>query len=283
MWQQNDNGEGILWEEALSYSENLELAGYTDWRLPNSKELQSIIDYSRCPDTTDSAAIDPIFQISSITNEGGEKDYPFYWTSTTHIGYPNQGDRAVYIAFGRALGYMNGYWMDVHGAGAQRSDPKTGDPDDYPYGHGPQGDTIRIYNYVRCVRVNFSDNQPPEKPEPPKGEINGKTGEEYVYYASTTDPEGDNISYLFDWGNGMTSFIMGPYESGVECNASNIWFEKGYYEVKVKAIDEFGTESDWSNPLSVSMPKNKAVNTPFLTFLENHPHLFLLLRQILGL
>jgi len=42
--------------------------------------------------------------------------------------------------------------MDVHGAGAQRSDPKVGNPDDYPYGHGPQGDVIRIYNFVRCVR-----------------------------------------------------------------------------------------------------------------------------------
>jgi hypothetical protein len=42
--------------------------------------------------------------------------------------------------------------LDVHGAGAQRSDPKAGDPADYPYGRGPQGDVIRINNYVRCVR-----------------------------------------------------------------------------------------------------------------------------------
>jgi hypothetical protein len=42
--------------------------------------------------------------------------------------------------------------LDVHGAGSQRSDFKTGDPTDYPYGHGPQGDVIRIYNYVRPVR-----------------------------------------------------------------------------------------------------------------------------------
>ena len=49
------------------------------------------------------------------------------------------------------MGYMNN-WQDVHGAGAQRSDPKTGDPADYPTGHGPQGDAIRIYNYVRLVR-----------------------------------------------------------------------------------------------------------------------------------
>ena len=43
-------------------------------------------------------------------------------------------------------------WIDVHGAGAHRSDPKAGDPAEYSEGHGPQGDAIRIYNYVRLVR-----------------------------------------------------------------------------------------------------------------------------------
>jgi hypothetical protein len=42
--------------------------------------------------------------------------------------------------------------VNAHGAGAQRSDPKSGDPADYPRGLGPQADEIRIYNYVRCVR-----------------------------------------------------------------------------------------------------------------------------------
>jgi len=42
--------------------------------------------------------------------------------------------------------------QDVHGAGAQRSDPKSGDPADWPHGNGPQGDVVRIYNYVRVVR-----------------------------------------------------------------------------------------------------------------------------------
>jgi len=143
--------------------------------------------------------------------------------------------------------------------------------------------TGRINAYKALEALINQTNNPPEKPSPPSGEINCKTGEEYTYYASTTDPEGDDISYLFDWGNGMTSFIMGPYESGVECNASAIWFEKGDYEVKVQAIDEFGAESEWSDSLLVSMPKIKVKNTPFLTFLDNHPHLFPLIRQILGL
>jgi hypothetical protein len=155
MWMKNDNGAGILWENALSYAEGLEYAGYTDWRLPNAKELQSIIDYTRSPDSTNSAAIDTMFNCTPITNEAGETDYPYYWSGTTHCSLsPTNGAWAAYLSFGRAMGYMpeHGGWIDVHGAGAQRSDPKSGDPGDWPHGHGPQGDAVRIYNYVRCVR-----------------------------------------------------------------------------------------------------------------------------------
>jgi hypothetical protein len=152
MWMANDSGEGLNWEEALAYAEGFEYAGYGDWRLPDAKELQSILDYTRAPGTTGSAAIDPVFSSTGLTNEAGEPDFPSYWTSTTHANWSQvAGGYAAYVSFGRAMGYMNG-WEDVHGAGAQRSDPKAGDPADYPTGHGPQGDAIRIYNYVRLVR-----------------------------------------------------------------------------------------------------------------------------------
>jgi hypothetical protein len=159
MWSRNDSGDeddnGKTWEEALAWVEQKNANNhldYSDWRLPNAKEMQSIIDYSRAPDVTGSAAIDPVFDITQITNEGGEVDYPWFWTSTTHVRGNGSGSNAIYICFGRCLGYMNGVWMDVHGAGAQRSDPKAGDPADWPFGHGPQGDAIRIFNFVRLVR-----------------------------------------------------------------------------------------------------------------------------------
>jgi len=150
MWMQDDNGEGVLWQEALAYAEGKVFASYSDWRLPDAKELQSIVDYTRSPATSNSAAIDPLFNCTQITNEAGQADYPWYYSSTTHASM-NSGSAAAYVAFGRSLGNMNG-WIDIHGAGSQRSDPKTGNPDDYSEGHGPQGDAIRIYNYVRCVR-----------------------------------------------------------------------------------------------------------------------------------
>lgn len=183
MWSKSDNGIGANWEEALDwvYQKNQEnYIGYSDWRLPNAKELQSIVDYSRSPQTTNSAAIDPVFEVTPIIDEGGETNYPFYWTNTTHAdGAPDhQFIKAVYVAFGEALGFMeippysgNYVLMDVHGAGAQRSDPKQGDPNNYPHGFGPQGDVIRIYNFVRLVRsglvsdVNESKTSLPDQYE----------------------------------------------------------------------------------------------------------------------
>jgi hypothetical protein len=152
MWQQGDSGKGLNWQEALAYAEGLELAGHDDWRLPNVKELESLVDYTRAPDATGSAAISPLLHCTPITNEAGLADFPWYWSSTTHLDGPQGGAAACYVAFGRALGLMGGWWRDVHGAGAQRSDPKTGDPAWFPYGRGPQGDAIRIYNAARAVR-----------------------------------------------------------------------------------------------------------------------------------
>ena len=163
MWTQDDNGEGLNWESALAWAQQKNdenYLGYSDWRLPNVKELQSIVDYSRSPNTTSSAAIDAVFNCTEITNVGGETDYSYYWSGTTHENWSDvNGGFASYVSFGRALGWMeeppmSGHYtlMDVHGAGAQRSDPKDGDPDEYPNGNGPQGDVVRIFNYVRLVR-----------------------------------------------------------------------------------------------------------------------------------
>ncbi|MCP4374884.1 MAG: hypothetical protein GY794_01685 [bacterium] len=64
----------------------------------------------------------------------------------------------MYLTFGQAFGFMEDRRtgektkMNVHGAGAQRGDPKSGDPADWKGGFGPQGDEIRIDNYARCVR-----------------------------------------------------------------------------------------------------------------------------------
>jgi hypothetical protein len=148
MWPQSDNGSGIDWEHALAYAQSQNQAnylGYNDWRLPNTKELQSLVDYTRSPGATNSAnvgpAIDPLFNCTDILNDGGKADYPYYWTSTSAVPMANGTyASAWYVAFGRA---ENGSGEDLHGAGAVRFDKKI-----VGTGEGEE----RVLNYVRLVR-----------------------------------------------------------------------------------------------------------------------------------
>lgn len=155
-WMQTDSQQALSWGDALAHCESLSWAGHDDWRLPNAKELYSIVDTARAPDISNTAAVNSLFQSTPITNEAGKPDYGYYWTSTTLLNRQVAATEAVYIAFGRAMGYVDGAWTDIHGAGAQRSDPKAGDPKAYPQGRGPQGDAVRILNFVRCVREGAS-------------------------------------------------------------------------------------------------------------------------------
>jgi hypothetical protein len=149
MWPKADNGSGMDWEHALAYAQTQNKAnflGHNDWRLPNTKELQSLVDYTRSPGATNPAnvgpAINAMFSCTAILNDGGKADYPYYWTSTSAISNPTGTyENAWYVAFGRA---ENGSGEDLHGAGAVRFDKKT-------VGTG-QGEE-RVLNYVRLVRT----------------------------------------------------------------------------------------------------------------------------------
>lgn len=93
---------------------------------------------------------------------------------------------------------------------------------------------------------------PPETPATPTGLAEGPPGAESDFSSSTTDPEGENIFYLFDWGDGTDSDWLGPYNSGETCTASKSWVDAGAYDVRVKAKDIHDRESGWSEALSVA-------------------------------
>ncbi len=95
MWMKRDSGRTMNWQQALKYAENLEYAGHSDWRLPNVKELQSIVDYHRAPDASDPSArgpaIDPIFDLTSPDS--------WFWTGTTL----EENLEGIYVCFGLGL------------------------------------------------------------------------------------------------------------------------------------------------------------------------------------
>ncbi|MBS3801639.1 MAG: hypothetical protein KGY65_02705 [Candidatus Thermoplasmatota archaeon] len=111
----------------------------------------------------------------------------------------------------------------------------------------PASDTVTI----------ISGNTPPIKPNAPAGKTSGKINTEYSYSTSTTDPDGDDLYYLFDWGDETDSGWIGPHSSGEQVSAEHTWITKDDYQIKVKAKDEHSKESEWSDPLEVAMPKDK--------------------------
>ncbi|MFT6928060.1 MAG: hypothetical protein ACJAZP_003708 [Psychromonas sp.] len=148
MWAKNDSGTKMDWVEALEYAEKSQLAGHNDWRLPNSKELQSLVDY----DKTTFPAINTDYFNTTLTSFESPEDAYYFWSSTT------QGDfkwTADYVSFAQAWSKKNSdatEFFDWHGAGAQRSDPKAGNPSDFEQASEMASDYISIDNWVRLVR-----------------------------------------------------------------------------------------------------------------------------------
>jgi hypothetical protein len=130
--------------------------------------------------------------------------------------------------------------------------------------------------------IEIHENTPPNTPVSLVGPTQGKPGIEYSYSSSTIDPDGDQVYYWFDWGDGNTSGWLGVYNSGSECIANHTWDAKGNYTIRVKVKDIHNTESDWTT-LSVTMPNayNKPIHQILELLFQRFPHVFLLLRYLL--
>jgi len=139
MWMEADASSTMEWKEALAYSENLDYAGYTDWKLPDVKELQSIVDYSGMYPTLDESYF-------TITDFEESNPYYYFWTSTSaYFGGDNLDyGYAWYVAFGFSVGED----ADTHGAGAVRFSPKYEESSFV----GEGGDNVT--NSVRACRVD---------------------------------------------------------------------------------------------------------------------------------
>ena len=131
------------------------------------------------------------------------------------------------------------------------------------------------------IHVTIILTNPPYTPTI-DGPTSGKIGVSYPISASTTDPDGDQLYYLFDWGDGTDSGWVGPYDSGATAYESHIWKSEGTFIVKVKARDIHNKESGWSDPLLITLTKSKTINTSFvLTLLQKYPQIFQIIKLLL--
>ena len=132
--------------------------------------------------------------------------------------------------------------------------------------------------------VTIGPDHPPSTPETPTGPTSGTIYTEYTYRTSTTDLDNDQVYYKWSSGENISEWL-GPYASGESVYFKHSWDTKGSYQIKVKTKDVHGLESDWSDPLPITMPY--IYKPPILHFFElffqRFPNAFPLLRQFLGL
>lgn len=139
---------------------------------------------------------------------------------------------------------------------------------------GMDGWIIKMKNFV---------NNAPDKPSKPSGTKKGECKTSYIYKTSSSDSDGDQLYYLWDWGDGNLSDWLGPYNSSEVCEANHSWEIKGEYDIKVKVKDSYERESEWSDPLSVTMPRVITYNLLLMKLLERFPHVFPILRHLMKL
>ena len=130
-----------------------------------------------------------------------------------------------------------------------------------------------------------NQNQPPTAPTI-SGQLSGVIGKSYNYTFTSTDSDGDTISYYIDWNDSTNSGWIGPNQSGEHINVSHIWTARGTYLIKAKAKDVHDSESEWGF-LEIKMPRNYFQKTLqfmyfFERFFERFPHAFPLVQHLLN-
>jgi len=126
--------------------------------------------------------------------------------------------------------------------------------------------------------ITIVEDEPPNEPSI-EGPTNGKVGIKYDYTFVTTDNDGDNLTYIVDWGDGTPVELFGPAASGEEVTGSYTWEEKGKYIIIVKAKDIYQVESN-STTLTMIITKDKPVNKTYINFIQNYKNLFPLIRLL---
>jgi hypothetical protein len=110
------------------------------------------------------------------------------------------------------------------------------------------------------------------------GPREGNKGVEYHYSFSSVDPDGDNVLYEINWGDGNIE-VTGYNPSGEEVVGSHTWTTKGTYTIKARACDVF---EEWGayKEITVTIPRDRSLNFDHLEWLvERFPFLEKLLQN----
>jgi len=173
--------------------------------------------------------------------DGASASMDYFFTTCVTSGNYTQGQAHQYALIEM---YTNGLWY-------------------YPYYETFEWGALWGNPNLGMVTTYY--NKPPETPSQPDGPTEGSEDIEYTFSATTSDPEGEKIYYMFDWGDGTNSDWIGPYDSGKTGEASHIWSDAGEYEIRVMAKDINDSKSDWSDPLTITILRGPIIKLGILT------------------
>ncbi|MBD3343144.1 MAG: hypothetical protein GF353_28865 [Candidatus Lokiarchaeota archaeon] len=100
---------------------------------------------------------------------------------------------------------------------------------------------------IPCIKPFFI-NTPPNVPETPNGPYEGELHKSYGFTITSCDPDGDNICFDIDWGDGRIESTR-IVRSGDIITKNHNWNSEGIFNIKVRARDEmsFNNISPWSS------------------------------------
>ena len=202
----------------------------------------TVLDTLAAPESLYGCAWDGITQISGYTG-------PFLWVST---GTSSGVDLIIkcYDLATKALTTTNHNVAAELGAGIAGGLEVTTEYEEgiFTLYGCCQATNDYIYGYEIATT-----NNPPATPAAPTGPSSGVMGVSYSFSATTTDPESEDVAFMFDWGDGTFSDWTSFVPSGGSGSASHAWTATGSFDVKVKAKDVNGGQSDWSaaHPMTI--------------------------------
>ncbi len=188
--------------------------------------------------------LDMYNQVMDVPDANDLKVYEGDATNDGYLVYVSNDWQGPWISLGTGMGTAE---LDLATGPVESAryvkivDDGTGSPSEQK----PGADIDAVENLATA-----NQNQPPANPTQPIGPTSGGTNIEYTYSTTTTDPESQQVFYLWSWGDSNGTWL-GPFDSGDVVLATHSWNNSGDYNVRVKAKDVEGAESGWSDSITV--------------------------------
>jgi hypothetical protein len=188
--------------------------------------------------------LDMLNQITDVPDANDLKVYEGDATNDGYLVYVSSDWQGPWISLGTGMGTAE---FDLANGSVESAryvkivDDGNGNPSEL----NPAADIDAVENLATA-----NQNQAPDNPARPDGPTTGGTNIDYSYTTTTTDPESQQVYYLWSWGDSMGTWL-GPFDSGVPAQATHQWNVSGDYTVKVIAKDVEGVESGWSDSITV--------------------------------